>query len=230
MNHSTPSAPEESAPTALVPTVLVVAKAPVPGLAKTRLAATVGEAVAADFAAAALLDTLDAARGTGWPVVVSMTGDLSRAARAEEIGEALADLTVVQQRGDSFGERLVNAHADADAGHGVVQVGMDTPQATSEQLREAGELLSTHPAVLGHAEDGGWWLLALRHCADAAPLADVAMSTDRTGADTEAVLPGPVATVRPARDVDEWQDASMLASMFAHLRASAVVRDTGVAS
>ena len=38
-------------------TVLVVAKAPVPGLAKTRLAAAVGDEAAADIAAAALLDT-----------------------------------------------------------------------------------------------------------------------------------------------------------------------------
>ena len=40
--------------------VLVVAKAPVPGQAKTRLAATSATEAAADIAAAALLDTLDA--------------------------------------------------------------------------------------------------------------------------------------------------------------------------
>lgn len=210
------------------PTVLVVAKAPVPGLAKTRLAARIGEQAAAEFAAAALLDTLEAARGTGWRVVVSMTGDLTQAARAQQLSAELADLVVVQQRGTDFGERLVNAHADASDGHGVVQVGMDTPQATTEQLLEAGRLLADHPAVIGHAEDGGWWLLALRRPEDAAPLAGVEMSTDRTGVDTEAVLPGPVGQVRSARDVDEWQDALMLASTFAHLRASGVVRDSGV--
>lgn len=209
------------------PTVLVVAKAPVPGLAKTRLAAHVGDQRAADFAAAALLDTLDAARATGWRVVVSMTGDLDAAARVRDLRAALADLEVVQQRGDGFGERLVNAHADADGGHGVVQIGMDTPQVTAEQLREAGELLTEHPAVLGHAEDGGWWLLGLRTADDARPLADVPMSTSHTGRDTEAVLPGPVAHVRQARDVDEWQDAFMIASAFVHLRASAVVREVG---
>ena len=45
----------------MIPVIfLVVAKAPVPGQAKTRLAASVGEQAAADIAAAALLDTLDA--------------------------------------------------------------------------------------------------------------------------------------------------------------------------
>ncbi len=210
------------------PTVLVVAKAPVPGLAKTRLAARIGDQAAAEFAAAALLDTLDAARNTGWRVVVSMTGDVAEAARADDLTGALRDLEVVEQRGADFGERLVNAHTDAGAGHGVVQIGMDTPQVTAEQLREAGELLREHPAVIGHADDGGWWLLALRDPADAAPLAGVEMSTEHTGTDTEAVLPRPVGHVRPARDVDEWQDAFMVASAFVHLRASAVVRDSGV--
>jgi len=60
-----------TAPVAL----LIVAKAPIPGLAKTRLAATLGDVAAADIAAAALLDTLDAVSAT--PVarrVVAMTG------------------------------------------------------------------------------------------------------------------------------------------------------------
>ena len=65
-------------------TVLVVAKAPEPGRAKTRLAATVGDQVAADIAAAALLDTLDAVADA--PVaarVVALTGDLDGAAAAD---------------------------------------------------------------------------------------------------------------------------------------------------
>ncbi|MFI5428706.1 hypothetical protein [Aeromicrobium sp. UC242_57] len=67
------------------PTVLVVAKAPVPGLAKTRIAETVGDDLAAAVAAAALLDTLATVTAVGWPVVVAMTGDLSQAARSDEI-------------------------------------------------------------------------------------------------------------------------------------------------
>ncbi|MGI9163544.1 MAG: glycosyltransferase, partial [Mycobacterium sp.] len=56
-------------------TALVVAKAPVPGLAKTRLAAAVGDEAAADIAAAALLDTLDAVAGTPFAArVVALTG------------------------------------------------------------------------------------------------------------------------------------------------------------
>ena len=77
--------------------VLVVAKAPVPGQAKTRLAASVGDQAAADIAAAALLDTLDAVAAA--PVaarVVALTGDLDAACRADEIRSRLADFTVVR--------------------------------------------------------------------------------------------------------------------------------------
>ena len=88
------------------PTILVVAKAPVPGLAKTRVAATVGDAAAAELAAAALLDTLETVAALGWPVVVAMTGDLGEAVRVDEITRALSGVRVVPQRGDGLGERL----------------------------------------------------------------------------------------------------------------------------
>src|SRR5271165_271497 len=115
--------------------LLVVAKAPVAGLAKTRLAAAVGPAAAADIAAAALLDTLDAVAAA--PVtarVVAMTGDLDAASRADEIRSRLVDFTVIPQRGTDFADRLANAHADAAMAAGpqpVLQIGMDTPQITA---------------------------------------------------------------------------------------------------
>jgi len=172
--------------------VLVVAKAPVPGLAKTRLAATVGNAAAADVAAAALLDTLDAVAAA--PVaarVVAMTGALAAASRSAEIRSRLADFTVLEQRGDGFAERLVNAHADtaeATGGLPVVQIGMDTPQVTAALLVECGTALLSTGAVLGMATDGGWWVLGLTDPRGAECLRDVPMSTAETGAVTLAAL------------------------------------------
>lgn len=173
-------------------TVLVVAKAPVPGLAKTRLAATVGVDAAADIAAAALLDTLDAVANA--PVaarVVAMTGDLAAAMRSAEIRDRLADFTVVEQRGDDFGERLANAHADAAiAGGGlpVLQIGMDTPQVSAELLATCATALADADAVLGMATDGGWWVLGLTHPETAECLRTVPMSTAETGDVTLAAL------------------------------------------
>jgi glycosyltransferase A (GT-A) superfamily protein (DUF2064 family) len=172
-------------------TVLVVAKAPVPGLAKTRLAATIGNEAAADVAAAALLDTLDAvAASAAAGRVVSMTGNLGIACRGTEIRDRLADFTVVEQRGDGFAERLVNAHADAAAAGGlpVLQIGMDTPQVTGELLDECATVLLGADAALGMATDGGWWVLGIKDAAMARCLTAVPMSTSETGAVTLAAL------------------------------------------
>jgi glycosyltransferase A (GT-A) superfamily protein (DUF2064 family) len=96
-------------------TLLVVAKAPVAGLAKTRLAAGeggVGDVAAADLAAAALLDTLEAA--TDAPRrVVAMTGDIAAAERSQELREVLADWVVVPQRGEGFDEPPTPTQAPA---------------------------------------------------------------------------------------------------------------------
>lgn len=171
--------------------VLVVAKAPVPGLAKTRLAAAIGDDAAADVAAAALLDTLDAVAAA--PVsgrIVAMTGDLSIACRGTEICDRITDFTVLEQRGDDFAERLVNAHADAAAASllPVLQIGMDTPQVTGELIAECAAGLLDADAVLGMASDGGWWVLGVSDAAMAQCLLEVPMSTAETGAVTLAAL------------------------------------------
>lgn len=169
--------------------VLVVAKAPVPGLAKTRLAATVGDQLAAEIAAAALLDTLDAVAAA--PVadrVVAFTGELAAAANAVEIAERLKSFTVITQRGDDFADRLANAHLDAANGRPVLQIGMDTPQVSAELLARCAERLGAAAAVLGHALDGGWWALGLRTPADAECLRSVPMSQPDTGKLTIAAL------------------------------------------
>ncbi|OMC14905.1 DUF2064 domain-containing protein [Mycobacterium sp. SP-6446] len=171
-------------------TLLVVAKAPEPGRAKTRLAATVGDEVAADIAAAALLDTLDAVAAA--PVaarVVALTGDLGAAAGAADIRQRLASFTVIGQRGAGFADRLANAHADAGLeGYPVLQIGMDTPQVTADLLTGCAQQLVESPAVLGPARDGGWWVLGVRAPAMAECLRAVPMSQPDTGELTAKAL------------------------------------------
>jgi glycosyltransferase A (GT-A) superfamily protein (DUF2064 family) len=163
-------------------TLLVVAKAPEPGRAKTRLAATVGDRVAADIAAAALLDTLDAlAAAPAASRVVALTGDLDAAAAAAQIRQRLESFTVIEQRGDDFADRLANAHTDAATGFPVLQIGMDTPQVTADLLAGCARSLLGAPAVLGPAVDGGWWVLGVQDPAMAECLRAVPMSQPDTG-------------------------------------------------
>jgi uncharacterized protein len=214
-------------------TLLVVAKAPVPGRAKTRLAATVGDQVAARVAAAALLDTLDAVAAT--PVaarVVALTGELDAAADAAEIRRRLASFSVIGQRGNDFGERLANAHADAASvdGHPVLQIGMDTPQVTAELLGDCGRRLVESSAVLGLANDGGWWALGVHTPALADCLRDVPMSQPDTGALTLKTLRGngvdvalldELADFDIADDVAAVREACRPGSRFAHVTRAA---------
>jgi glycosyltransferase A (GT-A) superfamily protein (DUF2064 family) len=202
--------------------VLVVAKAPVPGQAKTRLAAGVGEQAAADIAAAALLDTLDAVADA--PVadrVVALTGSLDDACAGDEIRSCLADFTVVPQRGANFAERLANAHLDAAAAAGglpVLQIGMDTPQVTDALIGECARELLAADAVLGLARDGGWWVLGVTEAAMAACLRTIPMSRSDTGAVTLAALEHTAANVSlvpTLADVDTVDDVDAVRQVCA---------------
>ncbi|GGL19870.1 TIGR04282 family arsenosugar biosynthesis glycosyltransferase [Nocardia jinanensis] len=211
---TTDPADAERVPVAL----LVVAKAPVAGYAKTRLTPPLTPVQAARLAAAALLDTLDAAGAC--PVAhraVAFTGDLDAAERGSEIAGKLAEFEVIAQRGPGFAVRLANAHADtARAGLPVLQIGMDTPQVSTQVLTEAARALAAGAdAVLGPATDGGWWALGLPDPRAARLLTEVPMSTARTGDRTRAVLRAygyRVAALPAFTDVDHYADALRVAA------------------
>lgn len=167
-------------------TFLVVAKAPVAGLAKTRLSPAITPHEGASLAAAALLDTLDVVRRVARRrPVVAMTGELNQAQASGAIRRALGDFTVIEQRGHDFAYRLANAHRDAcPPDRPIFQVGMDTPQLSAEHLNTAQDLLGEpdgSDVLLGPAVDGGWWGLGLREAGWAGALCDVPMSHSNTG-------------------------------------------------
>lgn len=208
-------------------TVLVMAKAPVPGAVKTRLAATTGPEVAADLAAAALLDTIATVAATpGAHGHLALAGELAGACRGTELRRALAGWTVTAQVGDGFAERLVRAHADAGVGR-VVQIGMDTPHVAPGDLLAAAAPLATHDVGLGPATDGGWWVLARRDPGVAGVLATVPMSTSRTCCDTATALEAAghtVALTGEQCDVDDAADADAVAALAPHTRFAAAWR------
>lgn len=235
--------PQPTSTSSLV-TVLVVAKAPRPGAVKTRLAADLGEVGAARVAAAALLDTLLAAAEAFDHRVLALAGDIldtgsidTSAIRAE-----LVSWVVVAQSSGSLGDRLARAHLDAaglswpsdDRLHRVLQIGMDTPQVSADVLAAAAHALCQPDvdAILGPAEDGGWWVCGTSEPAQAATLAGVPMSRSDTGERTLEALRGVGARVRlvaPLRDLDTLDDAKVIAAEHSDLHVSNELRRQGVA-
>lgn len=194
--------------------VLVMAKAPRPGAVKTRLAASLGDEIAAELAAMALLDTIEAcAEAVGAQRChLSLAGRLESAVLADRLTAALAGWDLRPQAGVTFQERLVRAHAAMPGP--VLQVGMDTPQLTPADLLDAADVLTRADAVLGPAADGGWWLLGLQRPTEAACLRTVPMSTPHTRARTHAALTDrglAVSTTHELRDVDLAADAAAVA-------------------
>lgn len=189
------------------PAVVVIAKAPLAGRAKTRLSPPCTPEQAATLAEAALLDTLDAvAACRAGRRVLAFEGDVRPWVRPE--------FEVVPQRGAGLGERL--ASAMADAGGAALLVGMDTPQVTPALLDHALDRLGPggEDAVLGLAADGGFWAVGLRHPEPSAFLG-VPMSTARTGGHQRRRLealgraPGMLPVLR---DVDVIDDALAVAA------------------
>ncbi len=200
-------------------TLLVIAKAPVPGRSKTRLCPPCTPEEAAALAEAALADTLAAVRAAGATRrVLALDG---------RPGAWLPEgFEVIAQRGDGLAERL--AAAFDDAGERAFLVGMDTPQLTPERLDAALE----HPCCLGATPDGGWWGLGLP-APDARVFAGVPMSAADTGARQRARLHelgyAPV-DLPGLRDVDTVADALAVAAQAPGTRFAARLQELAVAA
>lgn len=194
--------------------VVVMAKSPRPGLAKTRLVPALGADGAARLAARMLQHTLAQAVASGvGPVVLSAApdehDDLLRTAAAA------AGAAIAPQGGGDLGARMARAAAAAHAlGQAVLILGTDAPALDGAMLRDAAAALRAgHDGVLVPAHDGGYALIGL-----ARPLPlfdDIAWSTPRVLAQTQATAAGcgaRVAVLAPVHDIDEPADLVHLPS------------------
>lgn len=189
-------------------TLLVIAKAPVPGRVKTRLTPPFLPEEAALLAEAALCDTLAAALAA--PVqrrVLVLEGSP---------GPWLPPgIEVVPQSAGGLDERIAAAFALCSGP--AVLIGMDTPQVTSPALLApalAPDAWHACDAWFGPAVDGGFWALGLAE-PDPALVLGVPMSVARTGAVQRGRLVAAGLAVRNlplVRDVDTARDAALVAA------------------
>jgi rSAM/selenodomain-associated transferase 1 len=164
--------------------IAILAKAPIPGFAKTRLIPALGAEGAAMFQKALIDRAVETAcaAATG-PVTLWAAPDATHAAfaalRARGIG-------LMQQVNGDLGVRMLTALA-APGGPALV-IGTDCPALCAGDLRAAADVLrGGADAVVFPAEDGGYVLIGTRR-PEAALFADMAWSTPRVMDETRRRL------------------------------------------
>lgn len=188
--------------------ILIFAKVPLPGRAKTRLIPALGEAGAARLASRLLDHALAQALAAGVGPVELCMSPAPDALEWRAISLPPGIETSAQGDGD-LGARMAGAARRRIAeGESVLLMGTDCPGLTAERLRTAAARLAEHDVVLHRAEDGGYPLLGLRTF-HASLFQDMPWSTPQVAELTQerlAALGWRVWLGETLRDIDEPAD------------------------
>lgn len=169
-------------------TLIVLAKAPLPGYAKTRLVPALGEAGAAALAARLLAHTLAQARAADLgPVVLCCA---PQAGHPAFVPFAASDIECVDQGEGDLGQRMQRAF-ERRLGNGshALLLGTDAPALDAALLRRAALALLETDAVFVPTFDGGYALVGLRRPAPAL-FGGMVWSTSGVMAETRRRLAG----------------------------------------
>jgi uncharacterized protein len=187
-------------------TVLIYAKPPRMGLAKTRLAKGLGLTEARRVAHFTLSRTMRAALSGPWTTILYTTPDR---ALAESLGGIWPAHLVRRRQGPGgLTDRLERGLAEAPPG-AVLFIGADAPDVTPALLRAAILSLQRQDAVFGPARDGGFWLFGLnKGPRTRSPFGNARWSGPHAMADVWGNLPAAarVAILPTLIDIDEADD------------------------
>lgn len=140
--------------------IAVLAKAPLPGFAKTRLIPALGAEGAALLHARLVEHSVATACAARIGPVTLWGAPDENHPLFQAIG-ARRDVALARQGGGDLGERMLAAVAAADMP--VLVIGTDCPALTADHLRMAADILrSGADAAIIPAEDGGYALIGLR--------------------------------------------------------------------
>lgn len=149
------ASPKPAAPFAC--RLVIMAKVPIAGRVKTRLARETGVVRATMFYRHAMRGVIARlARQPFWRMVVIVDPDSGVASRMLPAGTA----RMGQGRGD-LGHRMQRPMRALPPGP-VCLIGTDVPDIAVADVRRAFRLLGSADAVFGPVEDGGFWLVGLR--------------------------------------------------------------------
>jgi rSAM/selenodomain-associated transferase 1 len=196
-------APGQSRPAHFRCRLIIMAKVPVAGNVKTRLAHDIGAAHAVRFcrhATAALLARVG--NDPRWQTILAVTPDCGVAFRLWP----QAILRIGQGGGD-LGQRMQRLMDRPLLGPTII-IGTDVPGISRPHIAAAFRKLGRHDAVFGPATDGGYWLVGFKrrpHLSSA--FRRVRWSSAHALQDTLANLQGRrVAFITTLRDIDTSAD------------------------
>jgi len=192
--------------------IVIFAKAPLPGFAKTRLIPALGAQGAADLARRMLEHTLHQALAAN----VGQVELCVTPPAVDPVWQALRLSELVQwsdQGEGDLGQRMARAAQRVlDGGESVLLIGTDCPQLGPDHLRRASRALGRADAALIPTFDGGYALLGL-NCFHPALFTDIAWSTNTVAAETlcrSGQLGWSVQSQPMLHDIDEPADLKWL--------------------
>lgn len=191
--------------TFFAPRLVVMAKRPIAGAVKNRLARGIGSAGAVRFHRTTLAHTLlRLGADPRWRTYLAVSPDTSL---TESCWPRHPKVTRMPQGPGDLGARMQRLFNALPPGP-VVIVGSDIPAIRAHHIAHAFRLLGRADAVFGPAQDGGYWLVGLKRSPRRiAPFGNVPWSTGETLGATLANLRGrTVAYSSQLGDVDTADD------------------------
>lgn len=190
--------------------VIVFARVPRPGQAKTRLVPALGAEGAAALAERMLRHAVTQAMATrATSVRLCLTPDDDAHPVLEALRQEHPALEVTGQGEGDLGQRMARALDDALRTHeAAVLLGTDAPSLDAARIAEAATALRTHDAVFVPALDGGYVLVGLARPAPEL-FTGIAWSTPQVMADTRELAAHAglaLAELAPVADIDVPED------------------------
>ncbi|MCK9418734.1 MAG: TIGR04282 family arsenosugar biosynthesis glycosyltransferase [Nitrospirae bacterium] len=141
--------------------VLLFVKLPEKGRVKSRLALYIGEDAALRLYENMVLDVIDMLTRGRFPFRICFTPPEARDQMTGWLGQ---ERDYLPQTGNDLGERMEEAFVRVFSREveEVLLIGSDIPGLTSEVIEEAFTAFLTNDAVIGPADDGGYYLIGFR--------------------------------------------------------------------
>lgn len=189
------------------PSLVIMAKYPVAGAVKTRLARDLGVVHATYFYRTMLRNIiLRLGHDPRWQTILAVSPVLSLSASFWP-----SHLSAISQGSGDLGARMQRIFNQLPKGP-VIIIGTDIPQISAPVIAHAFRKLASHDAIIGPSDDGGYWMIGQTRSPKPLDIfSNVRWSTAHTLADTLANLnERRVAMVETLCDVDNGAEYQRL--------------------